>query len=209
MMLALAAAVVLAAWPAPLRAAAQAEASPPDFAFTAALDTQDGRYVAVRDGAGRWSLREGAALKNAKETLGALAHMKPAHDLGCAARFETIPAAVTLKSETADEAIYQYRPTPAADTPAQLSSAFKHSWAEIRVAKDRPRVLGGRVWLQTPFSPAPLAKVNAYDETFECAAGPGGASIVTNSVFTLDFSALGQRHFAKRVTTVSDWRALN
>ena len=200
-------AAALAAWPAPLRDAVTAERLPAKLALTMTIDANEGRTIAMHDIAGAWSVKPakpGAPSKAEQNALIALKRTKPERDLACVTRAATIPAAVTLKSETAEDAVYSYKPTPAPDTTSQVAAALKYSLAEIRVAKAKPHIIGGRIWTQSPFSPVPLTKVHSYSDTYECGPAPNGVSLVTHSLFELDFSAFGARRQTKRVTQLSD-----
>lgn len=203
-------AVALASWPTPLKSAVEAETAMPNPAFTARVKSEAVQmtveYDPSRPETLRWLVKypSGRAInKDEKTALDALKRSKPGRDYTCATRTELIPPEVTLKSETASEYIFAYKPRPTAQTPSATAAALKYTLAEVRVSKTTGKLIGGRSWAPAPFKPAPIAKINSFSESFEC--GQGG--LITHSTFNIDMNALGKATKASREMALSEIHA--
>ncbi len=198
-----------AAWPAPLKEALKAEPPPAPMAVTLDVRTAQEQLTVRNDGVGSWSLQRpsGRELTKSEQMLFKnLQDYKPSRDFTCVGRAEIVPESVTVKRETDAAIVYGYKPKAGPNTPKQFVSALKHAEGEIMVSKRTGRLLGGRVYTVRSFSPAPFASVKSYVDSYECAPGPNGATIVKRSSIRATFDALGKRHAIQRDIALSDAR---
>jgi hypothetical protein len=159
--------------------------------------------------ADRWLVMHpsGRSLSKGEKNLLASLKRTRQQDIFCETRLRSIPEDVSIVSQTKTTITYGFHPRPNASTERMVAAAMKHARAEVTVSKKSGRVLGGHAKTLEGFSAMPGVKVETYEETYRCAPGPRGASLIVESAMKIGVSAFGKARVIDRKLTLKGLRA--
>ncbi|MEM6627786.1 MAG: hypothetical protein AAF719_13910 [Pseudomonadota bacterium] len=105
---------------------------------------------------------------------------------------EMIADSVNLAKDTAQIAVFEFKPKPNEDAEERERKMFKHLQAELTIDKATRRAKGFRYYLPEPYKPAIIAKINEFEVTGACDDAPNGRPYISSVSTKIRGNAMGQ-----------------